>query len=201
MSDSPYEILIAQFALYVGPVGEAYPAVEDAPAGNWVLVGTSGGQNYDESGVQITHDQSTNPIRVYGTTGPRKMVRVSEDLRIVVNLMDMTLEEYTRIISDVAPADTVAGGGAAGFREIDLLRGLTPSEKALLLRAEQSPYGDGWNYQYEIPKAVNTSSPTVSYVKGDAPVLGLEYTAVEDPDAASDSERFGRIVVQDAAVV
>jgi hypothetical protein len=115
--------------------------------------------------------------------------------------MDLTLEEYTRVIDDVAPTDTAAGSGAAGWREIKTLRGLTPFEVAILLRADQSAYGDGWNTQYQIPRAVQIGSQTVTYVKGDAPVLQLEYMAVEDKSASTDAERFGKVLMQDAAVV
>ena len=200
MATDPFEILIAQFKMYIAPVGEAYPAIEDAPAGNWTLVGEHGASSYDESGVVINHEQSTNAIRTYGATGPRKIVRTSEDLRVTLNLVDLTLEEYTRIIDDVAPTETTAGGGAAGWKEIKTLRGLTPYEVALLIRADQSPYGNSWNTQYQIPRAVQVASTTLTFVKGDAPVLQVEFQAVEDVDASSDAERFGLILTQNAAV-
>lgn len=201
MSTAPFELLIAQFALYLAAVGEAYPAIEDAPAGNWTLIGASGSDNYDESGVVINHDQALNPIRTYGATGPRKFVRTTEDLKVTLNLVDLTLEEYTRIIADVAVATTAAGGGAAGFKEINLLRGISVPEIAILLRADQSAYGDGWNTQYEIPRAVQTGSQSPTFVKGDAPMLVMEYSAVEDLSASTDAQRFGRIVSQNAAPV
>ena len=201
MATDPFEILIAQFAMYIAPVGESFPDIEDAPAGNWTLVGIAGSDSYDESGVVITHEQSTNAIRTYGATGPRKIVRTSEDLKVTLNLMDLTLEEYTRIIGDVAPTTTAAGGGSAGWKEIKTLRGLTPYEVALLIRADQSPYGNSWNTQYQIPRAVQIASTTLTFVKGDAPVLQVEFQAVEDVDASSDAERFGLVLTQNAAVV
>ena len=201
MSTAPFEILIAQFALYLGPVGESFPDIEDAPAGNWNKIGASGSDNYDESGVVINHDQAMNPIRTYGATGPRKFVRTTEDWKMTLNLVDLTLEEYTRVIADVAVATTAAGGGSAGFKEINLLRGISVAEVALLLRADESPYGDGWNTQYEVPRAVQTGSQAPTFVKGEAPMLVMEYSAVEDLSASTDAQRFGRIVQQHAAVV
>jgi hypothetical protein len=48
--------------------------------------------------------------------------------------------------------------------------------------------------QYEIPVAVQIGEPEVVFVKGEPAALNLEFMALEDPDASSADERFGRII-------
>ena len=72
---------------------------------------------------------------------------------------------------------------------------------ALLLRGTYSPYGDGWNSQFEIPVVFQSGVPSPVFVKGVAAGLAFEYTALEDPNAATSADRFGKIVVQDEVVV
>jgi len=201
MSVSPFEILIARFEVFIAPVGEAFPVIDITPAGNWVKIGTNGARNQGEEGVTITHEQAMEPIRVYGATGPVKMVRTTEDLRIGFTLLDLTLEEYTRILNNVTVVDNAEASGIAGFREIDSKFGLDPLERALLVKAGQSPYGDTFSSQYEIPKVVQSASPAVVFVKNAGPMLTFEFMAVEDPAASSDAKRFGRLVFQDATAL
>ena len=201
MSVAPHEIFLSRFDVYLAPVGEVYPVIDAAPAGNWVKLGTNGVRNFGEEGVTISPAQVMDPIHVYGATGPVKYARTQETLLLSFMLYDFTLEEYTRLLNNVTVVQNAAASGIAGFKEIDNKFGLDPYEVALLLRAGQSPYGTGWNTQLEVPKVVQSGSPTMVSVKNDAMKIAFEFSAVEDPAAASDDKRFGRWLQQDATAL
>lgn len=198
----PYEVIAAPFTLYTAPVGEAFPAIDATPAGNWTKVGTSGALNYGEEGVTVDHGQDVSEWKGLGDTGPRKVFRTGESLKISLMLHDISLEQYRHALNMNAVTDVAAGAGTAGYRKIGLSRGSTVVQRALLVRGP-SGYNDenGWNSQYEVPLAFQTGEPEVVYRQGDPAGLALEWTAVIDPNAASDAERFGRFVMQDATAI
>src|SRR3972149_1711190 len=200
MSAKPYEIIAAPFKAYLAPVGEAFPDVDTTPAGNWVLLGTSGDKNITEDGVTVSHPQTLEMIRMLGSTGPLKAVRTEEDLLFSFVLADLTLEQYRHVLNLGSVSTVAAGSGTPGYKHLPTRRGLDVSERALLIRGP-SPYGDGWNMQYECPRAVHTGEPEVIFSKGEAAGLLFEFMALEDPAAASDSLRFGRIVAQNATAL
>jgi hypothetical protein len=198
MSTQPYEIIAAPFKVYAAPVGEAMPAINATPAGNWALLGTSGDKNITEDGVTISHPQTLEMFRMLGTTGPVKAVRTEEDLSLSFVLADLTLEQYKHVLNLGSVSTVAAGVGTAGYKHLPIRRGLDVSERALLIKGP-SPYGDGWNLQYEIPRAVHSGEPEVVFQKGEPAGLLFEFMALEDPAAASDNLRFGRIVAQNAS--
>lgn len=197
----PYEIIAAPFTVWFAPVGEAFPAIDAAPAGNWAMIGTSGDENYTEDGVTVAHSQTIETVRVAGTTGPRKAFRTAEDLMIRLTLFDMTLEHYARAMNGNAVTTTAAGSGTAGFKKIGLRQGLEVTRLALLARGDASAYGDGWKAQYEVPICFQSGSPEPVFRKGQPAGLALEFTALEDSGAASEAERFGRLVFQHQAAL
>ncbi len=192
----PFEIIVAPFSAYWAPTGEAFPLIDAAPAGNWQLIGKSGDRNYSEDGVTVSHSQTVELIRTLGSTGPRKASRTEEILSIAFTLFDMTLEQYRLAINLNAVAVTAAGGGTAGFKTLQLYRGVSVATHALLLRGTASPEGDGWNSQYEVPYCFHAGSPEPVFRKGQPAGLALGFTTIEDPNAASAAERFGQLIVQ-----
>lgn len=199
--NAPFEIIAAPMTVYWAPTGEAFPAIEDTPAGNWVSIGTNGDRNIKEAGVTITHEETVNLFRVVGSTGPVKALRTDEALRIALEIADLSLENYRHGLNRNAVTDVAAGGGAAGYRHVDLYMNHDVTQYALLLRSSYSPYGASWNSQYEIPVAVQIGSPSPIFEKGEPAGIALEFIALEDPDAATVGVRFGRLLSQDAAVV
>lgn len=198
---TPYEIIAAPLSVYQAPVGESFPAIEDAPAGNWALIGTSGILNITEDGITIEHPDEKEMFYSVGGTGPSKVFRVREGFICRFTLADMSLEQYRHVLNDGTVTDTPAGGGDAGFRDVDLYRGADVANVALLLRGTYSPYGTGWNSQFQIPRAFQSGVPSPVFVKGVPAALAFEYTALEDPNAATSADRFGKILVQDENVV
>lgn len=199
---APFEIIAAPFTLYWAPTGEAFPDVDEVPAGNWAKVGTSGDLNYTEAGVRITHEQNVEEFRALGSTGPRKVFRTSESLLISLELADLSLAQYRLTMNQNVVASTAAGSGTPGFDTLNLYRGLDVNLIALLVRGDVSPFGSGWKMQYEVPFVYEASSPELVMTKGPDPaMLALEFRAVEDAGAASNAERFGRLIAQDADAV
>lgn len=198
---APFPIMAAPIAAYWAPVGEAFPLVEVAPAGNWALIGTSGDRSISEAGVTITPNEEHGEARVLGSTGPVKVWRISEGFTVSFEIFDMSLEHLKHTFNRNAVTDTAGSGGVAGLRRIDLYRGLDVDQIALLLRAGYSAYGDSWNHQFNIPVVVQMGSPTLVYTKGSPVGLALTYKAIEDPSAATVNERYGRMIMQDSAII
>ena len=197
----PFEIIAAPLKIYQAALGETFPVIEASPAGNWSLIGTSGDRNITEDGVTVSHPDETEIFYSLGGTGPQKVFRTREGLIIRFVLADLALEQYRLILNSNSVVDTAAGGGFAGFREVDMYRGSEVSQFALLVRGTFSAYGDAMNAQWEIPACFQTGNPEPVFQKGVPAGLAFEFTAIEDPNAATASDRFGRIVMQDAAVV
>src|SRR5436309_688644 len=83
----------------VAAYATAFPAVNAAPGGSWFKLGTSGTKNYDEGkGVSVSHDQTLNPWTPAGGTGARKVFRSAESLLIDFELIDLTPEQYAKIL-------------------------------------------------------------------------------------------------------
>lgn len=195
----PFEIIGAPLTLYLAPVGTAYPALDEAPGAGWTKVGTNGDRNYGDDGVTVAHSQSLEQARPAGATGPVKAWRTEEDMVISVTLWDLTLEQYAIALND-AEIDTVAAGvGTIGTKTIGLSQGQEVATYALLARGV-SPYGD-FPAQYEVPRVYQSGNPEPAYVKGQPAGLALEFTALEDLEAESDAERFGRLVMQHLAAL
>lgn len=196
----PFEIITAPYTLYVAPVGTAFPLINAAPSGSWKKVGTSGNKNYDESGVSVSHPQAFGQARPVGSTGPRKAWRTEEDLIVSIVLWDMTLEQYALALNDNDVTTTAAGVGTAGFKSIQLYRGSEVESMALLVRGDVSPYGASFKSQFEVPVCYQSGSPEPVFSKNGPAGLTLEFTALEDTDAAAGAE-FGRLVIQHQAAL
>lgn len=196
----PYEIIMAPFEVWLAPVGEAFPDVDETPGGNWELLGTNGVKNYSEDGVTVTHEQTLEPHRTLGTTGPVKVKRTEENLMVEFVLEDLSMEQYAKVLNDVVVTDTPAAAGTPGHRDITLRQGGDVSTFAALVRGP-SPYADGYNAQYQIPRVFQAGNPAPVFTKGEAAGLQVQLTALEDPNAATDEERFGKLVAQDAAAI
>jgi hypothetical protein len=193
----PYEILGAPFEVWWAPVGTAFPAVDAEPAAAWKLIGTSGKLNQTADGVSVSMPQTTNAFRSAGSTGPRKVFRQEEDLKIALTLADHTLEQVTHALNENPITTVDAAAGTAGTKTIGLSRGPQVETISLLLRGPSPEMADGIT-QYEVPKAQQTGSPTIAYKNGEPSGVALEFTALVDETATSDGEQFGRLIVQTA---
>lgn len=190
---APHEILAGPLKLWLAPVGTAFPVADDDPAAGWTLVAASGPRNFTEDGVSVQHPQSFEEFRAAGSTGPLKAFRTEEGLMIGVTIADLTLEAYKLALNGNTVAAVAAGVGTPGTKTIGLSRGASVTEYALLARGA-SPYGDGMQMQYEVPRVYQSGEPEPQFEKGTPAGLALQFSALEDPDASSEDERFGRLV-------
>lgn len=190
LNATPYEVIAAPFTVWVAAVGAVFPSVGDEPdSSDWTLVGSSGSLNYDDAGVKVEHKQSMAFWRSLGDSGSRKVFRSTEDLVISLELVDVTLEQYALALNGNAVTPNT------GEVKLGLSRGLTVDTRALLVRGP-SPYVADGAMQFEVPIAVQTGSPQVVFKRDDPAGLALEWTALVDPAASSDDERFGRLVAE-----
>lgn len=195
---TPLEIVAVPFEVWVGPIGEAFPAINATPAGNWVKLGTRGALNIREPGVTVSHGQTVELVRMSGDTLPIKAFRTEEDIRISFTLSDLTLENYNRAVNMGSVTDTAAGSGVAGHRAIDLRQGLDVEQRALLIRgANASPYLASTNVQYEVPVAVQVGTPSAVYSKGEPVGLEMEWAILVDLNAATAAKRAGVLRMMD----
>lgn len=194
----PLEVVAAPFEIWIAPVGESFPAIEDAPVGNWVKIGTSGNRSITEDGVTVQHPQTNEKFRSLGSTGPIKAFRTEEDLIIAFTIADITLENYRHALGQNTVTDTAAISGVAGFRDIDIYLGLDVDQRALLVRGlNASPYLALTDIQYQVPIVYENGSPEIVSQKGTPIGLALEYIAIEDPSAATSADRFGKLIAMD----
>jgi hypothetical protein len=191
MSSQPFEIIYGPVEVWLAPYGTAFPALNTAPSGNWQIMGMN---NMEEAGVTGTHTQTLNQWRGMGGTGPRKVIRSSEELTIMFQLVDLTLERYQYILGNTI-SSTPAGAGTIGSKVINLYMGTTVQVYAFLARAITGPYGDSSaaNYpmQYEVPMCYQSDNPKPVYAKTKPVSLQMTFSALEDPASSTVGARFG----------
>jgi len=125
-------------------------------------------------------------------------VRTEEGLTATFVLEDMTLEQYSNALNGVAIAEIAAAAGVAGQKNLTLHMGANVSTYAMLIRGVSS-YDENLNGQYQVPKCYQKGNPAPVFDKSNAASLKLEFEAIEDPDAPTDEERFGKLIMQTAA--
>ena len=193
----PYEIIISPATLYLAPVGTAFPDVDTTPAAPWVTLGSHGTFDMDESGVTMTNGQTLNVKRTLGSTGGAKVSRTEESLTVSAVIVDFTAEQYAKVLNGVTVVDTAADVGTPGYRRITLHQGRAVTLYALIVRFA-SPYADAMASQYCIPVVYQSDSPAPVFNKTDMASLKCTWDALEDPNAATEVERFGYLDEQDA---
>lgn len=203
----PFEVIGgAAIQFYWAPVGTAFPSLDTdlvASPGLWTLIGESGDLNYDGGGgIEVAHPQNMSKWRAYGESGVRKVFRQEEDLTFKVKVVDLTLETYSLALNgNVVTTVPSSGPGVSGYKKIGLARGLDVDTKAVLIRLLASPYGQDWVGQYEFPRAAQTGSPVVQFMKAEPCGLELQWDSLVDNDATENDERLGRLLfqIEDAA--
>lgn len=193
---SPDEIICAPFTIWIAPVGTAFPALTAEPAGAWRKLGTHGARSYSENGTAIQHSQQHQTSKPAGRSGTSFTFASDEELRIAVELYDLTLEQYAHVLGQNVVTVNPAQAGLPGTRSIGLsLRRRADSSVAILVRGP-SPYDENLIGQYEVPIARQVGTPRPIFRKNAPAILAVEWLALEDPNATSEDTRFGRLVTQ-----
>lgn len=188
MSMEPFEQLAGNpLDVYVAPYGEAFPDVDDPPAGNWTLLGTTdGGQKIkDASPLTYFYDDSHQ--------GPVKATRPKEDKTYSFLLVDLLPETYGTVLSNAAAVSTDI---TPNVKILPLKRGRTPTVYALLLRGETSSPEANLPAQFEVTKGVFDGEHELEFSKTARVGLQVEFHALEDDAVTNEDERMGRLVVQ-----
>lgn len=193
---TPREIIYGPAEVYAAPVGEAFPAVNAAPAGNWALIGTEGSKNYDEAGVIIRSPVAMAAFRSLGSTLKRKVSITERDFAVEFTAVDINPEEmaYALGVDPDDITDTPAGGGAAGHQAIEIPSSPIPFQQAILVRCTQSPFGEAMNHQWEIFAANQVGSGEGTYSKSTP--FGMRHQW----EAVANSAGFVVLRIMDAAV-
>lgn len=167
----PYQIIAGVCDVYFAPVGEAFPAVDAVPAGNWTYLG------HTDGGITVRHAQTIVPLRTDQVTAAVKAVRSDEDLEISFSVAELTADNYALVLNQVA-STPIVDGGAAG-KAVNLYRGGFGVETlALLVRGEHlSPEGD-FNLQYEVPSVYQSEAPEVQFTKDEKALLACNFMAI-----------------------
>ena len=187
-----YSILTGVGSIYIAPVGTAFTALTATPSGAWRSLGET------QDGVDVEHDEKIERIRTDQRTGAVKATRTEESLMVKTKLAEATLENLADALG-VTVTDTAAGVGTIGTREIPFYRGAAVEEYAVIIRG-YSPYLDG-PAQYEIPRGFFGKVDAIKYEKGKNASIPITFESLEDLNAASAEDRFGRLVAKDAAAL
>ena len=186
-TNEPYEQLVGPLAVYIAPVGEPVPDVGGTPAGNWVELGATDGEQSISHGGALTYFYDNDH------QGPVKAVRHQEDVTIAFTLVGLTLENYARVLDRVG--DVTSAAGPPATKTLPLKRGYTPNEYVVLFKGETfSPYGQ-YPGMYVAPRAVMDGEPQPTLAKDGRAALEVEMHLLED-DNQSDANRLGWLVVQ-----
>ena len=193
MALSTLEVICAPYTIWLAPTGTTFPDVDADPAAGWAKLGTSGDKSYDEKGVTMTFDESLNTFTPAGSTAPRKVWRVSEQIGVGADIADMTAPTFAKILNDATVTQTGAGVGVAGTDSVPLLKGTDVALFACLVRGT-SPAGADFAAQFELPIVYQSGNLSVVYSKSGASMLAANLLTLED-----DATGFGSYVVETAA--
>jgi len=176
--------------VFLAPVGEAVPAVDVTPAGNWAVFGpTTGDQTWAfEGGVETFMDNDSE--------GPVKAVRPEEFIRGTFTVVNATLEALAQHLN--ASGDVVSATGPPAISTLPLIRGRHPTEYAGLFKGLlASPYG-AFPAQLVIPRFIFESEPELVFSKEGRVEHECVALALMDPGTATANQKMGFLVAQTA---
>jgi hypothetical protein len=196
---TPQEIVAAPLTLYIAPLGQAAPPIQATPtqlaSAGWTLVGANGNDDYDATGVTVTHNQTITTWTPLGSTAPNKAWRTAEQFEIAVTLADISPATYALALNDAAVTTiAMSGTGVAGESDVPLFQGINVAAYALLARGI-SGVNNMYNAQYYVPCVYQSSNPAPVYKLGSPAELALTFAAVLDPNGGG----FGNFQQQTSA--
>jgi hypothetical protein len=193
---APFAQITGTARIYLAPYGTNPPDIDSSPDDfpeGWVYLGETDGEQ------SIAHTGPLTYFRTNERTGPVKAVRPEEDVTVTVTLVELSLENYARVLhsADNVVTDEITDPET---KRMPFKRGDCPTEYALLMHgAADSPYGLFPAYNY-LPRVVSASEPTVTRAKDGRAALEAIFQALEDPEQ-DDEDALGWALVQTEAVV
>ena len=194
-SQTPYYRLTGTWLFWLAPAQEAKPNLDATPAGNWVALGeTDGDQTLQYTGTLTAFTDNSH-------TGRVKHVRPEEGFSVQFSLAKLELESLAKINSMATSDITTTTSGALNVKQLPNKRGFVPTRYALLARGGavsgsnvMSPYGS-LPAQLWIPQGVFDGEPSMVFSKGGSPTPQVTFIAEED-DTQSAGNEFGYLEVQ-----
>lgn len=189
-AQTPFARLVGTWIIYLGPAQEPKTNLDAVPAGNWLTIGvTDGDQVLRFTGSKTMFGDNSH-------TGPVKHVLPEEGCEFEFSLANLTLESLAKI-KGMAAADVITTtSGAYNVKRLPNKRGYIPTRYALLARGgaveatnTMSAYLAG-EAQLWIPQGVFDSEPDLTFGKGNSPTPTTVFTAEED-DTQSAGNQFG----------
>lgn len=188
---NPFSQLTGALRVWVAPYGETVPDINILPAGNWVQLGSTDGDQ------KLKHGAKTTTFKDNDHQGPVKVIRHEEDIDLKFKVVDLTVENYALIIAHVGRviSGTTVTTPTVNYKKLGLKRGATIYEYALLFRGDTiSPYGI-YPGMYVLPRVVNVSEPETTWGKNQRPALEVAIQVLED-DAQPEDDKLGWLIVQ-----
>lgn len=191
---SAYNILVGVGKLYVADVGTAFPSLDQDPTAvaGWTYLGPT------DAGVKVDLDETINEFSSDQDIGVVEAVRSAEKVMISANLFEATVDHLALLLAQT-PATVPAGTGTQGYKKIGLSRGSSVTKKAFLFRGN-SAYGP-YHAQYEVPYGYLSGKVGMEYKKDGMTVVPSEFHSLIDPNASSDAEKHGRLLMGNAAAL
>lgn len=177
--------MAAPLTIYLAPVGTSFPELDDSEASfpvGWTKLGTNGARNYDDAGVDITHDEEVSDFTPAGSTMSVKRFRTGETFEATLNLVDLSPDMYALAMNNATVTDTAAGPGVPGSSLFSLFRGDQVNAFSVLLRG-QSTVDNELNMDYRFTRAFVSASGSVNFNKGEPARLAVVIHAVKYEDA------------------
>lgn len=187
MATEPFEVIAGPATVYIAPVGEPFPEINEEPTGQWTSLGRTDG------GVTVKHTQDINLITVDQNLMPVKAIRTKAGLEVSCDLAEITLETYAKLLNDASVNKVAAGTGTPGYRSFDLTASVDLAQFALLVRGP-SPYMDAY-MDFRLERVIQSGEPEIKFVRDDKSVLSVTFTALEGDTPG----KVGSIIAQDAA--
>lgn len=143
----PFNQLVGRQLVYIAPYGETEPNINVEPGGNWTRLGPTDGDQVAENAGDLTLHYDDDH------QGPVKSHLPQEDMVLRFRLVNMKLEQFARVTSNVSRIISTTMN-SVNVKRLPLKRGKTPTEYALLFKGEaDSPEGN-LPGQYYVPRCV-----------------------------------------------
>ena len=188
-ANTPFSQLTGALKVYLALYGETIPDVDALPGGNWVEFGaTDGDQSFKHSGKVTFFKDNDHQGNVTG-------VRSEEDPTVKLKVVDLTLENWAKIISGTSKLVNGTTTLGSATRKLPVKRGAALVEYAMLLKGDTiSPYGL-YPGMFVIPRLVFSSEPEIKFGKNLRGSLDVEGHVMED-DAQAEDDKLGWLIVR-----
>lgn len=191
------KVVMGLFDIYAAPEGTAWPAINAAPSNTWKKLAISGKKAQTDAGIKFENAQTVEVWRG-GSTAIQQLARTEEDLKVSMEVADMSHEALSYALNNNAVTSDDATSGVAGKKTVSLSKGSEVKTFALLIRGK-TPYAEPQAgviacMQIQLPRVFQSGNSETSFTKGSPALIPLEFTSVEGPNATETDPDLGQII-------